>query len=319
MKTPLLSAPPPLVFAAPDLAAAIADWQRFLAAERRYSSATLQAYERDLRQFLRFLSIHMGETPTIGLLSEVRPADLRGFLAARRGEGVAARSLGRQLAGIRSLIRYLEKRGSVNGAAFSATRSPKAKKSLPKALEVDKAMRVVDAGSSLADEPWIAARDAAVLSLLYGAGLRISEALSLSRAEAPIGGAKMLRITGKGAKTRIVPILPKVAGAIEAYIAQCPWPLGSSEPLFRGQKGGPLSPRMIQRAIEAMRGSLGLPDTATPHALRHSFATHILGDGGDLRTIQELLGHASLSTTQVYTHVDAARLIEVYRATHPRG
>ncbi|MDR3375270.1 MAG: tyrosine recombinase XerC [Ancalomicrobiaceae bacterium] len=319
MKTPGATSPSPIVFAAPDLAAAIADWQRFLAAERRYSSATLEAYERDIRQFLQFLSVHMGETPTVRLLSEVRPADLRGFLASRRGVGVAARSLGRQLAGIRSLVKFLEKRGEANGATYSATRSPKAKKSLPKALAVDEALKVVDADASLSEEPWIAARDAAVLSLLYGAGLRISEALSLTRAAAPIGEARMLRITGKGGKTRLVPILPKVAAAIEAYIALCPWPLGSSDPLFRGEKGGPLSPRMIQRAIEAMRGSLGLAETATPHALRHSFATHILSDGGDLRTIQELLGHASLSTTQVYTHVDAARLIEVYRATHPRG
>eukprot|EP01037_Dinobryon_pediforme_P023100 gene23100-24454_t len=308
----------PLVFAAPDLLSAIAGWQAHLAAERRSSPETLVAYERDVRQFLQFLCLHHGETPTITLLASLKPTDMRAFLARRKGDGMAARSLGRQLAGIRSLIRFLERRGDLNAAAYKAVRTPKAKKSLPKALEVDRALAVLDAGSSLSEDPWIAARDAAVLGLLYGAGLRIAEALSLTRREAPIAAGEMLRVTGKGGKTRLVPVLPAVAAAIQRYIALCPWDLAPDASLFRGAKGGPLSPRLIQLAIERMRGSLGLPDTATPHALRHSFATHILGDGGDLRTIQELLGHASLSTTQVYTHVDAARLIEVYHATHPR-
>jgi integrase/recombinase XerC len=308
-----------LVIAAPDLLAAIADWQRHLGSERRYSAKTLEAYERDIRQFLAFVAEHMGELPDVPLLGKLRPADLRSFLARARGDGKAARSLGRQMAGIRSLIKFLERRGDLNSAAYGAVRSPKAKKSLPKALDVLQARAVTDAGSSVSDEGWIAARDAAVLGLLYGAGLRISEALSLTRAEAPVGAAEMLRVTGKGGKTRIVPVMPAVRRLIEAYLARCPLPLPADGPLFRGAKGGPLSPRLIQLAIERMRGGLGLPDTATPHALRHSFATHILGDGGDLRTIQELLGHASLSTTQVYTHVDAARLIDVYRATHPRA
>ena len=312
-------APHSLVFAAPDLIAAIADWQRHLGTERRYSPKTLEAYDRDVRQFLSFLTEHMGEQPTIAMLGQLKPADLRSFLARRRGDGMAARSLGRQLAGIRSLIKFLERRGELNAAAFSAVRSPKAKKSLPKALDVLQARAVTEAGSSLSEDAWIAARDAAVLGLLYGVGLRISEALSLRRAEAPIGSIDMLRVTGKGGKTRIVPVMPAVRRLVETYVALCPLALPSDGPLFRGAKGGPLSPRIIQLAIERMRGSLGLPETATPHALRHSFATHILGDGGDLRTIQELLGHASLSTTQVYTHVDAARLIDVYRATHPRG
>jgi integrase/recombinase XerC len=308
-----------LVFAAPDLLAAIADWQRHLGSERRYSAKTLEAYERDIRQFLTFVAEHMGELPTIALLGQLRPVDLRSFLARQRTDGKAARSLGRQMAGIRSLIRFLERRGELNAAAYGAVRSPKAKKSLPKALDMPLARAVTEASSSLSDESWIAARDAAVLGLLYGAGLRISEALTLTRAEAPVGAIEMLRVTGKGGKTRIVPVMPAVRRLIEAYIAQCPLDLPAGEALFRGAKGGPLSPRIIQLAIERMRGSLGLPETATPHALRHSFATHILGDGGDLRTIQELLGHASLSTTQVYTHVDAARLIDVYRATHPRA
>jgi integrase/recombinase XerC len=308
-----------LVIAAPDLLAAIAEWQQHLGRERRYSPLTLEAYERDVRQFLGFVAEHMGELPDIALLGDLRPADLRSFLARARAGGKAARSLGRQMAGVRSLIKFLERRGVLNSAAYGAVRSPKAKKSLPKALDVLQARAVTEAGSSLSDEGWIAARDAAVMGLLYGVGLRISEALGLTRADAPIGGIDMLRVTGKGGKTRLVPVMPAVRRLIEAYLAVCPLALPMEGPLFRGAKGGPLSPRLIQLAIERMRGSLGLPDTATPHALRHSFATHILGDGGDLRTIQELLGHASLSTTQVYTHVDAARLIEVYRATHPRA
>lgn len=301
------------------LLSAMADWRRHLGGERRYSPKTLEAYERDVAQFLIFLKDHMGDLPSLGLLNEVRPADLRAFLARRRKDEISARSLGRQMAGIRSLIKFLERRGEVNAAPYSAVRSPKAAKSLPKALDVRQARAVTDAAASHSDEPWIAARDAAVMGLLYGAGLRISEALGLTRGEAPVGTTEMLRVTGKGGKTRIVPVLPAARKLIETYLALCPYDLPMDRPLFRGAKGGPLSPRLIQLAIERMRGSLGLPDTATPHALRHSFATHILGDGGDLRTIQELLGHASLSTTQVYTHVDAARLIEVYRATHPRA
>lgn len=311
--------PDSLVLAAPDVVSAIADWQRHLSAERRYSAKTLEAYERDVRQFLAFVAGHMGELPTIALIARLRPQDLRSFLARARTDGKAARSLGRQMAGIRSLIRFLERRGALNAAAFGAVRSPKAKKALPKALDVLQARAVTEAGSSQSDEGWVAARDAAVMGLLYGAGLRISEALALTRAEAPTGAIDVLRVTGKGGKTRLVPIMPAIRRLVETYIAQCPMPLPAEGPLFLGVRGGPLSPRLIQLAIERMRGSLGLPETATPHALRHSFATHILGDGGDLRTIQELLGHASLSTTQVYTHVDAARLIEVYRATHPRA
>lgn len=310
---------PSLLLAKPDLLQAITAWQRHLSEERRYSGKTLVAYERDIRQFLQFIAEHRGDLPDIAMLGDLRAQDLRAFLARRRMDGMAARSLGRQMAGIRSLVRFIERRGELSATAFSSVSSPKAKKSLPKALDVLQARALTDAGSSVAEEGWVAARDAAVLGLLYGAGLRISEALGLTRAEAPIGGIDMLRVTGKGGKTRLVPIMPAVRRLVEAYLSQCPFGLPAGEALFRGVKGGPLSPRLIQLAIERMRGSLGLPETATPHALRHSFATHILGDGGDLRTIQELLGHASLSTTQIYTHVDAARLIDVYRATHPRA
>jgi integrase/recombinase XerC len=198
-------------------------------------------------------------------------------------------------------------------------RSPKAGRTLPKPLVASAARRLTDADESLAEEPWVAARDAAVFTLLYGCGLRISEALALTPASAPRGETRALRVTGKGGKTRLVPVLPVVVRAIADYLGRVPFVLDPEEPLFRGVKGGPLSPRIVQLAVERLRGALGLPDTATPHALRHSFATHLLGAGGDLRTIQELLGHASLSTTQVYTQVDAARLLDVWSKTHPRA
>lgn len=312
-------APEILILAAPDLLDGLARWRRHLAAERRAATETLEAYDRDVTQFLRFLTEHLGAPPSIAALSELKPADLRAFLARRRGDGVGSRSLGRNLAGVRSLARFLERRDQVNAAPYRAIRSPKAAKSLPKPLPASAARRLVDPGESLAEEPWVAARDAAVFALLYGCGLRISEALGLTPTTAPLGQARSLRVTGKGGKTRIVPVLPAVVRAIEEYLRLCPFRLAADEPLFRGVKGGPLSPRLIQLALERLRGALGLADTATPHALRHSFATHLLGGGGDLRTIQELLGHASLSTTQVYTAVDAARLLDVWSKTHPRA
>lgn len=309
-----------LIMAAPDLAGALDRWRRHLAAERRASPETVEAYGRDVDQFLRFLTLHLGRPPSIADLSALRPADLRAFLARRRRDGeVGARTLGRNLAGIRSLARFLERREGTNAAPFRAVRAPKAGRSLPHPVTASAGLRLADAGESLAEEPWVAARDAAVFSLLYGCGLRISEALGLSRREAPVGAARALRVTGKGGKTRIVPVLPAVVDRVEAYLRLVPFALDPDEPLFRGVKGGPLSPRIVQLAMERMRGVLGLDETATPHALRHAFATHLLGAGGDLRTIQELLGHASLSTTQIYTQVDAARLLEVWAKTHPRA
>ncbi len=248
----------------------------------------------------------------------MRPADLRGFLAAKRKSGSGARSLGRHMAGLRSLLRYLEKKGLVNAAGSSAVRSPKQPKSLPKPLSGSQAITVVSAETQMHEEPWIAARDAAVLTLLYGCGLRISEALDLAP-PAITSGTTTLRITGKGTKTRLVPVLPVVITAVETYKALCPYHLAADQPLFRGARGGKLQPAIIQREMQRLRSALGLPESATPHALRHSFATHLLSAGGDLRTIQELLGHASLSTTQVYTGVDSARLLEVYERAHPRA
>jgi len=295
-----------------------ADWLESLGAERRLSANTLNAYERDTRQFLQFLSAYVGGTVKIDDIKSLRPADLRGFLAHRRKEGAGARSLGRHLAGLRSFLRHLERKGLVNAAGASAIRSPKQPKSLPKPLSGRQALAVVAVDTQMNEEPWIAARDAAVLSLLYGCGLRISEALGLTP-QVFEGRPKSLRITGKGGKTRLVPLLPVVMEAVETYYGLCPYHLEPGAPLFRGARGGPLQPAIIQREMQKLRSALGLPDTATPHALRHSFATHLLGSGGDLRTIQELLGHASLSTTQIYTGVDSARLLDIYDRAHPRA
>ncbi len=307
-----------LVIAAPDLMKERQRWLESLAGERRLADNTLEAYERDTRQFLAFLTAHLGAPPGVGDIAELRPADLRAFLAARRREGSGARSLGRHLAGLRSFLRHMERKGLVNAAGAGAIRSPKQPKSLPKPLTGNQAITVVQADVQLSDEPWIAARNAAVLTLLYGCGLRISEALDLTP-KAFDGDGNILRVTGKGRKTRIVPLLPVVREAVESYVRLCPYHLEADAPLFRGARGGKLQPAIIQREMQRLRSALGLPDSATPHALRHSFATHLLSGGGDLRTIQELLGHASLSTTQVYTAVDAARLLDVYEKAHPRA
>ena len=308
-----------LVCAKPDLQAARESWLKALAGERRLSALTLDAYERDTRQFLHFLTGHCGGPPGLADLADLRPADLRAFLAARRATGAGARTLGRGLAGVRSLLRHLERRGLANAAGAAALRAPKQPKSLPKPLTAADARRVVSCGEQLAEEPWVAARNAAVLTLLYGCGLRISEALGLDGADLASPQEAVLRVTGKGGKTRLVPVLPVAFQATAEYRRLCPYHLGTDEPLFRGARGGALNPAIVQREMAKLRSALNLPDTATPHALRHSFATHLLGRGGDLRTIQELLGHASLSTTQIYTGVDTARLLEIYESAHPRA
>jgi len=297
-----------------------AAWLEGLAFERRFSRHTIEAYGRDLRCFLAFLAEHRGRPANATLLKDLEPTDLRAFLARRRKEGLESRSLLRALAATRSFMRHLEKKGLGRTDVFAAVRPPKRPHHLPKALGVADAKDLIDPQTRAGEtrEPWIIARDCAVLGLLYGAGLRISEALSLSRAEAPTGATDRVAVRGKGGKTRVVPVIEPVRRLIEDYLALCPYEL-SGGPLFVGARGGPLSPRIIQLAVERLRGALGLPDGATPHALRHSFATHLLGRGGDLRTIQELLGHASLSTTQIYTAVDKARLLDAYRLAHPRA
>ena len=308
-----------LVHARPDLQAARQAWLNMLARERRLSPETVEAYERDSRQFLQFLTGHCGGAPGLAEVGALRPADLRGFLAQRRSGGAGARTLGRGLAGVRSLLRFLERRGLANAAGAAALRAPRQPKSLPKPLTASDARRVVSADQQLSEEPWIAARNAAVLTLLYGSGLRISEALSITAGALTGPGDSVLRVIGKGGKTRLSPILPVALQAVAEYRRLCPFHLDPKGLLFRGARGGPLNPAIIQRDMKRMRSALNLPDTATPHALRHSFATHLLGRGGDLRTIQELLGHASLSTTQVYTGVDTDRLLDIYDKAHPRA
>ena len=310
------------IVGAPDVAAEVAHWLVHLGAERRMSPKTLEAYRRDVSQFLAFLADHMGRAPSLKQLAKIAPQDVRAFMAARRAVGIGGRSLMRTLAGARSFARFLERNGKGKVAALSAVRAPKVAKTLPKPLAMGAAKRMteIDLRAGEEREPWIFARDAAALALLYGSGLRISEALGLKPKDIPAADTgDAIIVKGKGGKSRMVPVLPQILRLIAEYAALCPFDLPADGPLFVGARGGVLSPRILQLTMARLRGGLGLPDTATPHALRHSFATHLLARGGDLRAIQELLGHASLSTTQIYTEVDAERLIEVYRNTHPRA
>lgn len=302
------------------LRAAVLGWREALARERRMAANTVEAYERDLRQFLAYRAVRFG-TPTIAGLIALKPRDLRAFMAARRSDGIGGRSLMRALAGLRSFARYLEREGHGSVAALGAVRSPKVERRLPRPLPVPAALAMTapETRPDDARDPWVLARDAAVIALLYGSGLRISEALGLAARDAPVPGIDEVRVTGKGGKVRAVPVLPAVSEAVAAYLSLCPHPLDPQGPLFVGVKGGPLSPRIVQYAVAALRGALGLPESATPHALRHSFATHLLARRGELRAIQELLGHASLSTTQIYTKVDAARLMSAFEDAHPRA
>jgi integrase/recombinase XerC len=310
--------PTSLLPAAPGLAALRMRWLASLKDERRLSANTLDAYERDTRQFLVFLQRHLGKPAAAADLARLRVADYRSFLASRRNAEIGARSLARGLASIRSMMRFLDRAGEAGAAAALAVRAPKTPKSLPRPLSAEHALSLARGDAPLAEEAWVAARNTAAYALLYGCGLRISEALGLPGA-AFDGAPHALRITGKGGKTRIVPLLPAVADAVARYRRLCPFIVPANEPLFRGARGGPLRPAILQRDMAQMRGALGLPGSATPHALRHSFATHLLGGGADLRAIQELLGHASLSTTQVYTGVDSARLLAAWRDAHPRA
>lgn len=300
-----------------DAADAAGRWLKSLASERRMAEKTREAYARDLGQFASFMMEHLGGAASCDDLAQLTASDFRAFLARRRKEGAESRTLARQLSSLRSFYRFAEKQGLFRNAALSAIRSPKLPHRVPKPVAAEKARDLVKADAMAdADTPqWVLARDEAVLTLLYAAGLRISEALSLTRSQAD---QPVLRVTGKGNKTRIVPLLPAARQAITRYRDLCPFALKPEEPLFRGVKGGPLNARNIQLLVARLRGALGLPETATPHALRHSFATHLLSHGADLRVIQELLGHASLSTTQVYTEVNRAHLLEQYRKAHPR-
>ena len=307
----------PILVTAGDAAPHYTGWLAHLSHARRLSSHTVEAYARDVRDFFVFLQSHLGGLAGLADLQALQISDFRAYLAHRRADGLTSASLARAISGLRNFFRFLHKTGVLENAAINSLRGPKIPHGVPKPLNVPKALRVVADAGDLAAEPWIGLRDVAILSLLYGCGLRVSEALGLNRNAAPFGDS--VRILGKGGKERLVPVLPVVAAAVQTYLAQCPYKLTASDPLFVGARGKRLSPRIVQLGMQRLRGALDLPDSATPHALRHSFATHLLSAGGDLRTIQELLGHASLSSTQRYTEVDAARLLDVYAQAHPRA
>ncbi|MDE2229942.1 MAG: tyrosine recombinase XerC [Alphaproteobacteria bacterium] len=312
--------PVPLVrFAASqELIEAIALWHSWLTGERRASPHTVAAYGRDLAGFLEFLTAHGGGVPGLKILAALEPGDFRAFLARLARDDAARGTAARKLSVLRSFFRFLDKRKIVSNAALVSVRTPKLGRPVPKALTEREAQAALERVALLETRPWMARRDLAVLMLLYGCGLRIAEALSLTRGAAPEAPG-MLRVAGKGGKTRLVPVLPAVAEAVRDYLAVCPFELQPNDPLFVGARGRMLNPRQVQATMAKLRGALGLPEHATPHALRHSFATHLLAGGGDLRAIQELLGHASLSTTQRYTAMDPARLLAVYDKAHPRA
>lgn len=301
----------------PQLRDALTDWCDQLSALRGASENTVTAYRRDVLRFLSFLSLHRGGTEGTAALITLPQADLRAWMAEERARGLSARSLARALSSVKNFSAWLSDHSGEDATTILSARTPRYKKKLPRPLSVDAAHDILDVVAEQAREDWIAARDRAVVTLLYGCGLRISEALGLTGADAPL--PDVLRIRGKGDKTRLVPVLPVARAAVDEYLRLCPWPQEADQALFRGARGGALNPRLIAAVMEKARMQMGLPATATPHALRHSFATHLLASGGDLRSIQELLGHASLATTQNYTAVDAARLMEVYGKAHPRA
>lgn len=291
----------------------IAQWRDHLRNNRRRSEHTVRAYVATAERLFDFLQNHHGQIVDGALLRNLTAADLRAYLAFRRGDGLANTSAARELSAVRSFLKFV----AGEGEAIPRLKGPRVKRGLPRPVSPDEAIALAEDASEHAREPWIGARNWAVLILLYGAGLRIGEAMALTGAVMPLG--ETMIVTGKRGKTRMVPILPQVRQAIEEYVALCPWKPDRAEPLFRGARGGALSPALIRRAVQGARTRLGLSERTTPHALRHSFATHLLGRGTDLRALQELLGHASLSSTQIYTAVDAAHLMDVYRNAHPRA
>ena len=293
------------------------DWLAGLGGLRGLSPRTIDAYRRDVSGYLGFLAMHEGGPMGAAALASVGTTELRAWMARERGRGLSARSLARALSAVRGFHAWLAESRGMEAPAVSALRGPRVQPRLPRPVAPDAARALITTIAAQSLEPWIAARDVAVATLLYGCGLRISEALALAQSDAPL--AAVLRIRGKGGRERMVPVLPAVRAAVEAYRKICPFRPGPSAPLFLGARGGPLNPRLVQKAMAAARMQIGLPATATPHALRHSFATHLLEAGGDLRSIQELLGHASLATTQVYTGVDQVRLMEAYAAAHPQA
>ncbi len=300
-------------------AALLADWIAHLRDERRFASNSVEAYHRDVAAFLGFLGQHLGGEPRAGDLAKLEPRDLRAYLAFRRQgpDALADRSISRALAAIRAFFRYIERRRGISNPRLSLVRGPRLKRTLPRPVSEDAACDLIAEANAASSAVWIGARDAALITLIYAAGLRISEALALTGADCPLPEA--LRIKGKGGKERLVPLLAAAREAVERYMGLCPFALIGDKALFRAARGGAMSPRMAQTLMQRLRGRLGLPSSATPHALRHAFATHLLTNGGDLRAIQELLGHESLSTTQSYAGVDAKKILQSFRAAHPRA
>lgn len=303
--------------ARPDLQDALQHWRRWLATERTLAPLTVEAYTADVAGFLRFLTDYHGGVPSLATLGGLTTMDFRAWLSRLAQDGLIAASRARALSAVRNLFRWLDRSGRLHNAAIGTIATPRSRRPVPRPLTEADARTLLETAGEEPRTPWIGARDQALFTLLYGCGLRIAEALGLTRAEAPLGD--MLRVTGKGSKQRVVPVLPAVTLAVRRYLDLCPHVLEPRGPLFVGVRGGPLNPALAQRQMRHLRALMGLPDSATPHALRHSFATHLLGGGGDLRVIQDLLGHASLSTTQRYTDVETEKLLAVYAKAHPRA
>ncbi len=301
----------------PAVATALEDWISWLRHERRLSEKTVESYCHDVAAFMRFLNRHLGFAPGIADLADLSRADLWAYQSDRQADGLTPTSMARGLSALKSLFTFFDKRGICTNVAVTNAEMPRLPKSVPKPMSVEEAFETLDAAEDIAREPWHGKRDRALFALLYGCGLRIGEAISLNRRD--VAGLERIVVTGKGNKQRVVPMLRMVAKEMEAYLAACPYDTGPDGPLFVGARGNRLNPALAQRAMRGVRAVLGLTETATPHALRHSFATHLLSGGGDLRTIQELLGHASLSTTQRYTAVDGERLLDIHAAAHPRA
>ncbi|MGI3163320.1 tyrosine recombinase XerC [Pseudooceanicola sp. 200-1SW] len=296
---------------------ALSRWLELQAAVAGRAENTITAYRGDVAEFLAFLTTHKGAPQGLDALAGITLSDMRAWMAAMRAGGTGARSLARKLSAVKTFYRWLAEREGFEPTAVLAARSPRYQRKLPRPLSVPDAAQMIDQIGEQDPRDWVAARDTAVVTLLYGCGLRISEALGLCGADLPLGDT--LRITGKGGKERLVPVIAPARDAVARYVALCPWPMEPERPVFRGIRGGALAAAQLRKTMAQVRAQMGLPASATPHAMRHSFATHLLNAGGDLRTIQELLGHASLSTTQAYTAVDSARLLEVYRKAHPRS
>jgi integrase/recombinase XerC len=307
--------------AEPAVVKALTDWQDWLTHEKHYSAHTLDAYSRDVISFFKFLGRHLGHAPGLEDLDRLSTRDFRGYLARQNAEGLERTSTARAMSTLKTFFKYLVREGRIENTVIQTVRIPKVPKSIPKALSIQDALTALDVVEELSDDVWVGKRDKALLTLLYGCGLRLGEALKLSRDEGlrALDGDASLVISGKGGKQRLVPVLPAVSIAIQDYLDVCPFQFEGDAPLFVGVRGKRLNPAIAQKTVRELRALLKLPDSATPHALRHSFATHLLGGGGDLRTIQELLGHASLSSTQRYTEVDGEHLSMVYDATHPRA